>query len=149
MRRGKLTNQNMKKLIIPSSVFGGVALMALITGCETTSTANNTAVAKSPKQMALTQAGFKTKTITTAKQKQQVQALPGGKVSLAKHNGKTFYVYPDVAHNQVYTGNRAQYKAYKASARTAGINIDPDPHGIAINEFDGWGPGPLASIDGY
>ena len=139
----------MKKLFTLASALGVVTLMALIAGCETTSTANNMAVAKSPKQMALTQAGFKTKTITTAKQKQQVQALPGGKVSLAKHNGKTFYVYPDVAHNQVYTGNRAQYKAYKASARTAGINIDPDPHGIAINEFDGWGPGPLASIDGY
>ena len=144
----------MKSLVTSANVLGAVALMALIAGCETTSTANNTAIAKSQKQMALTQAGFKTKAIATAKQKQQVQALPQDKVSLAKHNGKTFYVYPDLAHNQVYTGNRAQYQAYKrakvqASAQNAGINVDPDPHGIVVNEFDGWGPGPLASTDGY
>ena len=139
----------MKKLIISVSVLGGVALMALIAGCETTSTANNTAATKSPKQTALSQAGFKTHAVTTARQKQHLQTLPADKVSLVKHNGKTFYAYPDVANNQVYTGNRAQYKAYKANAQSAGINIDPDPHGIVINEFDGWGPGPLASMDGY
>jgi len=50
-----------------------------------------------------------------------------------------------VAHNQVYTGTEAQYQAYKqvqleASQQYRGLNIDPDPHGIRVNEFDGFGP---------
>jgi hypothetical protein len=28
----------------------------------------------------------------------------------------------------------------QASIQNRGLNIDPDPHGIAINEFDGFGP---------
>ena len=30
-----------------------------------------------------------------------------------------------------------------------GISVDPDPHEIVVNEFDGWGPGPLAPTDSY
>jgi len=102
----------------------------------------------------LQQAGFKAHTVTTARQKELLRALPEGKVSIVQHNGKTFYAYPDVAHNQVYTGNRAQYQVYKqaqvqASQQNLGLNVDPDPHGVRVNEFDGWGPGPIAPTDGY
>src|SRR5262249_20570027 len=124
---------------------GAGVVVTLVAGCAT-----NTAGGNSQKQMALTQAGFKTHSITTDKQKQQVQSLPQDKVSLAKHRGKTFYVYPDLANNQVYTGNRAQYRTYKqVAAQNQGININPDPTGVAVDEFDGWGPGPLAPTDGY
>ncbi len=102
----------------------------------------------------LQQAGFKTQKVTTARQKELLRALPEGKVSIVQHNGKSFYAYPDAAHNLIYTGNQAQYQAYKqvqleASRQNRGLNIDPDPHGIRVNEFDGWGPGPLAPTDGY
>jgi hypothetical protein len=131
-------------------VIGAAALLALVAGCATTSTAGGSA----QKKAALAQAGFKTHSITTDKQKQQVQALPQDRVSLVKHNGKKFYAYPDLANNQVYTGNRAQYRTYKqaqvaAAAQNSGINVDPDPTGVVINEFDGWGPGPLYNSDGY
>ena len=143
-----ITTKRMKKILTTlTSVLCAVAAMTLVTGCASTTT---TAAAGAPKkEIVLQQAGFKTHTVATAKQQQHMQTLPAGKVSLVKHNGKTFYAYPDTAHNQIYTGNRAQYQAYKQAHVQSGINVDPDPHGVVINEFNGWGPGPLAPTDGY
>ena len=133
----------MKKLITLTSVLRTVAALAIAIGCA--STTRTTIAAPPQKEVMLQQAGFKTHTVTTARQKQHLQALPAGKVSIVKHNGKTFYAYPDTAHSLVYTGNEAQYQTYKqaqlqASRQNRGLNIDPDPHGIRINEFDGFGP---------
>ena len=133
----------MKKLITLTSVLRTVAALAIAIGCASTTT---TTIAGSPqKEVMLQQAGFKVHAVTTARQKELLRALPAGKVSIVKHNGKTFYAFPDVAHNQVYTGNQAQYQAYKqvqteASQQYRGLNVDPDPHGIRVNEFDGFGP---------
>jgi hypothetical protein len=133
----------MKKLITLTSTLRGVATLILIIGCASTTT---TAIAEQPqKEVMLQQAGFKTHMVTTARQKEHLQALPEGKVSIVMQNGKTFYAYPDVAHNRVYIGDLAQYQAYKqvqleASRQNPGLNIDPDPHGIRVNEFDGFGP---------
>src|SRR5205809_7349560 len=101
----------MKKLITLTSTLRGVATLILIIGC--TSTTTTTIAAPPQKEVMLQQAGFKTHTVNTARQKELLQALPNGHVSMVKHNGKTFYAFPDVAHNQVYTGTEAQYQAYK------------------------------------
>jgi hypothetical protein len=130
----------MKKLLTLTSVLATVTIVMV---CVSTTT---TAIAAPPqKEVMLQQAGFKTHTVTTARQKEHLRALPEGKVSIVTQNGKAFYAYPDVAHNEVYTGNEAQYQAYKqaqlqASIQNRGLNVDPDPHGIRINEFDGFGP---------
>jgi hypothetical protein len=92
-----------------------------------------------------------TDTVSTAKQRQYMQPLPAGQG--VKQNGKTFYADPDTIHHQVYTGYRVQYQAYKqaqllASRQNPALNVHPDPHGVVVNEFDGWGPGPLDPIDG-
>jgi len=92
-------------------------------------------------------------TVTTAKQRQYMQPLPAGRVLIVKRNGEIFYADPDPAHNQVYTGYRVRYQAYKqaqllASRQNPALNVHPDPHGVVVNEFDGWGPGPLDPIDG-
>jgi hypothetical protein len=142
----------MKNRLTLTTVLRAVATMTIVIGCVSTTT---TTVAGSPqKEVMLQQAGFKIHTVTTARQIEHLRALPAGKVSIVQHNGKTFYAYPDAAHNQIYTGNQAQYQAYKqaqlqASRQYRGFNVDPDPHGVRINEFDGWGPGPLAPTDGY
>ena len=83
-----------------------------------------------------------------------MQPPPAGQVLIVKQNGETFYADPDTIHNQVYTGYRVQYQAYKqaqllASRQNPALNVHPDPHGVVVNEFDGWVPGPLAPIDGY
>ena len=133
----------MKKLINLRSVLRAIAALAVAIGCVSTTT--TTIAAPPQKEVMLQQAGFKTHTVTTARQKEHLQALPEGKVSIVQQNGKTFYAYPDAAHNLVYTGTEAQYQAYKqaqlqARIQNRGLNVDPDPHGIAINEFDGFGP---------
>jgi hypothetical protein len=133
----------MKKLITLTSVLRTVAALAIAIGCASTTT--TTIAALPQKEVMLRQAGFKVHAVTTARQKELLRALPAGKVSIVKQNGKTFYAFPDVAHNQVYTGNQARYQAYKqvqleASQQYRGLNVDPDPHGIRVNEFDGFGP---------
>ncbi len=94
-----------------------------------------------------------TERVTTARQRQYMQPLPARQVLIVKPNGETFYADPDTVHNQVYTGNRVQYQAYKqvqlqASRQNPALNVHPDPHGVVVNEFDGWVPGPLDPIDG-
>jgi hypothetical protein len=90
-------------------------------------------------------------TVRTARQRQYMQPMPAGQG--VKQNGKTCYAAPDTFHHQVYTGYRVQDQAYKqaqllASRQNPALNVHPDPHGVVVNEFDGWGPGPLDPIDG-
>jgi hypothetical protein len=92
-----------------------------------------------------------TDTITTARQRQHIQALPVEQA--VKQNGKTFYAHPDTIHNQVYAGYRVGYQVYKqahllASRQNPALSVHPDPHGVVVNEFDGGGPGPLDPIGG-
>ncbi len=141
-----------KRLTTLTSVLCALATLTFVTGCASTTT--TTTAAPPHKQVMLQQAGFKAHTVTTARQKELLRALPEGKVSIVQHNGKSLYAYPDVARNLIYTGNEAQYQAYKqaqvdASRQYRGLNVDPDPHGVRVNEFNGWGPGPLAPTDGY
>ena len=96
--KNKLLKQSTTNLAV-------VALVGLLGACATTA---------SPRaENVLLSAGFKAKVATTAKQRQELQTLPEGKVSPVRQKGKTFYVYPDAPHNQIYVGNKAQYQAYK------------------------------------
>jgi hypothetical protein len=116
-----------------------VALLSLLTGCATTS---------SPQaENALLAAGFKAKVATTAKQREELQTLPEGKVSLVRQNGRTFYIYPDAPHNRIYVGNKAQRQACKRLVaqrpNSAGpIVFEDDLRGtdVTVKEFYGWAP---------
>jgi hypothetical protein len=137
------------------NVLGASALLTLLAACATT----GSTTASPQKDTILAQAGFKTKTVTTAKQQQQVKALPAGKVSAVNLKGKTYFVYPDTAHNQIYVGNKAQYQAYKkarqaqvkqAQMQQANQQNNPAPTwvneiegpegGVKVEEFEGFGP---------
>ena len=63
------------------------ALVALTPGCATVAD-NNAEIAKSQKEMLLTEAGFRTRTVTTPAQIQQVSHLAANKVTAVKQNGK-------------------------------------------------------------
>jgi hypothetical protein len=116
-----------------------VVLVSLLGACATTA---------SPRaENVLSSAGFKAKVATTAKQRQELQTLPEGKVSAVQQKGKTFYIYPDAPHNQIYVGNKAQYQAYKnlvaQQPATAGpIQFEDETPGgnITVREFYGWAP---------
>ncbi len=89
-----------------------MVILALITACQTTGTSQS-AVAQ--KEALLTQAGFKSKTVTTPKQQQQVSQLAVDRVSAVKYQGKVYYVLPTGNKSQILVGNQAQFNAYKRS----------------------------------
>jgi PBP1b-binding outer membrane lipoprotein LpoB len=116
-----------------------VALVTLFGGCATT--------ASPGVENVLLSAGFKAKVATTAKQRQELQTLPEGKISAVRQKGKTFYIYPDAPHNQIYVGNKAQYQAYKKLAAQEPTGPGPiqfeayAPGGnVNVREFYGWAP---------
>jgi hypothetical protein len=93
----------MKPILTPIKCISVIALLALAVGCASTKQTENM----------LSEAGFKIIADGTAQQQEQIKALPPGKVTVTKRNGKTYYVFPDVAHNQVYVGRQKQYEAYQ------------------------------------
>lgn len=78
------------------------ALLLLAAGCATTKHT----------ETFLTAAGFKVITPTTPEQEQKLKALPPGKITTVQRNGKTYYVFPDVAHNRAFLGTPDQYQNY-------------------------------------
>ena len=105
----------MKKLLFLTSVLCAVAALTFVTGCA--STATTTAAVSPQKEMLLSQAGFKAKTVTTPKQQQQVSLLAVDKVSAVKYHGKLYYVYPTAKKDQIFVGKQAQYDAYKQALK--------------------------------
>src|SRR5262245_50562239 len=57
--------------------------------------------------------GFRVITPKTAAQKQKLQNLPTGTVTMIKKGKKNYYVFPDPAHNQAYVGGPKEYQAYQ------------------------------------
>ena len=93
----------MKPTLTPIKCLGAIALLAVAVGCASTSKTGQI----------LSAAGFKTVAAGTASQQQQLKALPPDKVTMVKRSGKTYYVFPDPAHNQIYVGSPKQYRAYQ------------------------------------
>ena len=139
------------------NILASVAVIVAFVGCETTNSASS---AMSQKEMNLKQAGFKTKTLTTPQQQQDVAKLPAARVSMVRYHGIVYYVYPTSTKNQVLVGKKPQYQTYKnmmvqaqRAAATQGqptvqstgntalpINIDPDPRHVAVDVYYGMGP---------
>jgi hypothetical protein len=63
----------------------------------------------------LVASGFKVIIPKTAAQKQKLQNLPPGKVTMIQKKGKPYYIFPDPAHNQAYVGGPREYRAYQAA----------------------------------
>ena len=141
------------------------AAIALIAGCSSTS---NVTSSVSNKETLLANAGFKQMTVTTAKQKSQVEKLEMGKVSAVMYQGKLYYVYPTATKDRIYFGKQKQFDAYKSAlmaqraqkpmAPAAGPSQPTNaqamaaadapvyqwetagPHHIVVKEFDGFAP---------
>ena len=155
----------MKTLL--TSIVSTVAVVALITACQTVAT-NNAELAASKKEHLLTQSGFKVITVTTPKQQQAISGLTQYRVSAVKYNGKLYYVYPTGTKDRIYVGKQKQFNAYKQAlaaqqasqpAPQAGqpgqqlINPAPTmtyegagPHHVEVEQFDGFGPMGTASL---
>ncbi len=150
----------MKKLLSLTGIVSAMAILALVAGCQTVAT-NQAELATSKKEVLLSQAGFKVKTVTTPKQQQQVSLLAVDKVSAVKYQGKLYYVYPTAKKDQILVGKQAQYDAYKQALKAKQANQQGQqaqqnaqmaagspvwvgetagPRHITVEEFDGFGP---------
>ena len=80
---------------------------ALLVNCASTQTSMQN------RESMLVASGFKVITPNTPAQQQKLQNLPPGKVTMIQKGKKTYYIFPDPAHNQAYVGGPKEYKAYQ------------------------------------
>jgi hypothetical protein len=132
----------MKQAKIAIQLVCAAALAAFLPACSTTGS-----TATTPQMVTqLTQAGFTPYSAKTAAQKAHIQSLPADKITKVNRHGKNMWVYPDAANNQVYVGNSAQYKAFRA-ARKAQTGLDSEED--LVRSFDTRGGIPVEIYDGF
>ena len=90
-------------------------LLATITAAGTVLLVNcaSTQTSTQNRESMLAASGFKTITPKTAAQQQKLQKLPPGKVTMVQKKGRTYYIFPDPAHNLAYVGGPKQYQQYQ------------------------------------
>jgi hypothetical protein len=96
----------------------------------------------------LAASGFKVITPKTTAQKQKLQNLPPGKVTMVQKGGKTYYIFPDPAHNQAYVGGPKQYRHYqelRTTNKLAQENVETaemyQDAAMQWSLWGGWGAG--------
>src|ERR1041384_2615313 len=96
----------MKPVRVSFYMISVISLLALTIGCATTGSTQN-------KESMLVASGFKVITPKTPAQQQKLQQLPPGKVAMINRKGRTYYIFPDAAHNQAYVGGPQEYQTYQ------------------------------------
>ena len=94
-------------------------------------------------------------TVTTQRQREQIESLPEGQVHAIMSQHKLYYVYRTMKKDVVYVGKQQQFDAYRQALGTAEntsrvqqeLQDRPDmvfetagPNHVRIQEFDGFGP---------
>jgi len=106
----------MKKLsILTNIIIATMALTLIIASKATAASASEI----SRKEALLAQSGFKVETVTTPKQKQEVNRLAQGRVTAATYKGKLVYLFPTAAKDKFYFGHQKQYNAYMKALASA------------------------------
>ena len=110
---------------------------ALLVNCASTQTSTQN------RESMLVASGFKVITPKTTAQQQKLQNLPPGKVTMVQKAGKTYYVFPDPAHNQAYVGGPKQYRHYqqiRADKKLANENLETaEMYQDASMQWSVWG----------
>src|SRR5436853_4566566 len=126
----------MKKIRTSFNTISVFALLALTVGCATTSSTQNN-------ECMLVATAFKVITPKTAAQQQKHQQLPPGKVAMINRKGRTYYIFPDAAHNQAYVGGPQEYQAYqqlRAANKLANENLETaEMYQDASMDWGAWG----------
>src|SRR5262245_28351908 len=126
----------MKQVRVSFYMISVMSLLALTVGCATTASTQN-------KESMLVASGFKTITPKTAAQQQKLQNPPPGKMAVVNRNGRTYYVFPDAAHNQAYVGGPKEYQAYqqlRAANNIANENLETaEMYQDAAMDWGAWG----------
>ena len=132
----------MKQIRVSFKMISAIALLALTAGCATTQTGTQN------KESMLVASGFKTITPKTAAQQQKLQQLPPGKVAMINRKRRTYYIFPDAAHNQAYVGGPQEYQAYqqlRGANKLANENLETaemyQDAEMNWGAYGGWGAG--------
>src|SRR5215831_8547434 len=102
-----INKKSIMKLSTTLVTIGVAAMLAF--GTATTLLAGGSAT----KETLLAQSGFRLKTITSQRQREQIEKLPEGQVSAITYQHKLYYVYRTTKKDQVYIGKQQQFEAYK------------------------------------
>jgi hypothetical protein len=131
----------LKQTLTSFKFLSAIALLALAVSCASTQSKENLLVA----------AGFNVIIPKTAAQQQKLKALPPDKVTMVQKSGKTYYVFPDAAHNQAYVGGPKQYEAYRQlrlqkkladeKLEAAEMNLEATMNWDAWGGWGAWGIG--------
>jgi hypothetical protein len=121
------------RYIVLSTTAAGAALLV---SCATTASTQN-------RENMLVASGFKVIIPKTSAQQQKLQNLPAGKVTMIQKAGKTYYIFPDPAHNQAYVGGPKQYRHYqelRATNKLAEENLETaEMYQDSAMEWSLWG----------
>ena len=82
-----------------------LVLSALAVGCAS--------APPPPDESALSAAGFKVVVAKAPQQQEHLRSLTPGQLTAMERNGTPFFVYPDMAKNQIYVGSQKEYQAYR------------------------------------
>jgi hypothetical protein len=131
------TQRTMKMRIVTSSLILALAACGTIffAGCASMETDNTKSL--------LSEAGFRTRTPQTAKQKELYAELPSNKVERASVKGKVFYVFKDEKAGVAYVGGEAEHQRYQQLstqrhvAQAAEEQMNPS---LATRWNNQWGP---------
>jgi hypothetical protein len=124
----------MKRLLNPMKFLAALTLVAFAVGC-----------AMQQKEKLLSEAGFRTQSVSTPEGQQHLRTLQQGKITSVKRKGTTYYVFPDAAHNRLYVGDQAQYQKYrqlraqqKLSEEEIAAEVDKEEDKMLHDMLAGW-----------
>jgi len=120
-----------------------LAVAALAAACATTPANLRT------KQNLAISADFKVITPRKPDEQAMLEKLPANQVTRITHEGKTYYVLPDLAHHQAYIGGPKQYLTYQQLSQAneqasedqadKGIRQQQQMNAANWGSWDGWG----------
>jgi hypothetical protein len=114
--RVRLANgRNPMKRSCTAQLLIALLFSALMVGCASTPPPP-----APPDESALSSAGFKVVVAKTPQQQEHLRTLTPGQLTAMERNGTPFFVYPDVAKNQIYVGTQKEYEAYRRLRPDAG-----------------------------
>lgn len=96
----------MKTRLISFKFIAVVALLFLAASCASTKHTEQT-------EQMLSEAGFNRVVASSEKQVKHLKTLPVDRLTVVRLKGKTRYVFPDPAHNEIYVGNLEEYQTYQ------------------------------------
>jgi hypothetical protein len=110
------SSQNQEGHLVLASLIAAFCALIALAGCTTMQPASQESL--------LQQAGFQSRTPTTAKQKAVYAKLPANQLHRVTVNGRTIYGYKDEKAGVVWVGDEAQYAQYKQLAAKANLKAD-------------------------